>query len=525
MKKKFFTEVFLFYLVVAIHCLPVLFLSFFVTHDGPAHVYNSILIRDLLNRENPLASGFFSFRHFPEPNWIGHALMSLFDFVMPAPVAERLLLVIFIFSFPYVFRKLVLFVNPGAGWLTFLVFPFIYSYAFYGGLYNFLLGIPVFLFSVLFFLRKQGKYSRKDFVTLFLLSMLLYFSHLVIFGIFVAFVIIHFVIGLIRQSSIKEKKFSIDLVSLLPVIALIPGILLGLSFIIRKLSLSQPHRVIPFSTLIHDLFVVIPSIALSTKEESKYGIMTALVFIFLISTVLVDMTRNKMAKNGGPNRNLYGSTWLVCCLLMLLCFFVLPDDLATGGVVKVRFGYFFFLFLILWLSSRNISSRTQVIAASIVLLTVLVKLGHFTKISGRLSDDAVAYVSASEFITPNSIVLPLNYSDNWMHSNLSNYLGTEKHILVLDNYEAGREHFPLQWKPGMNPVLLMGSFNGDLPLCADIARFEKSTGKKIDYVIRWMDNVDRGDSCSVQIQQALRDHYRLTFKTLDKRMLMYKRKS
>src|SRR5204863_8300092 len=113
----------------------------------------------------------------------------------------------------------------------------------------------------------------------------------------------------------------------------------------------------------------------------------------------------------------------------------------------------------------------------------------------------------------NSIVLPLNYSSNWMHSNISNYLGTDKHILVLDNYEAGREHFPLTWNPGMNPVGLLGSFNGTLPLCADVSTFEKKTSKKIDYIILWKNDKELIDNCSRQIRETIKNNYQLVFKS------------
>jgi hypothetical protein len=99
-----------------------------------------------------------------------------------------------------------------------------------------------------------------------------------------------------------------------------------------------------------------------------------------------------------------------------------------------------------------------------------------------------------------------------MHCNLFNYAGTVKDIFVLDNYEAGMPHFPLEWRAGKNPVAILGNFNIEPPpLCANINAFEKQTGHTIDYIVVW-NYTPLLDSCTVAIQRQISSGYHLIYK-------------
>lgn len=527
MKKQFQrAEPYIFYFIVFLHCLPVLLFTFFITHDGPAHVYNAYLIKDILFHHNTLTSTFFSLRSFPEPNWTGHALMVMLGFLWSPVHAERILLLTYLILFPLAFRKSVRLTNPDSPMLSYLVFPFVFSYAFYGGLYNFMLGIPILLFAMLFLLKKNLPLRAVDLVFLFLISMLIYFSHLLIFGIFVLLVPFILILKIKNQSpaaesGIKKKLF----ITLWPVfLMLLPGLVLSIKFLFEKISLHATPSTSFSENLFHDLAIVLPTIALDYIREFKHGIIFGIILALLIvSAVFMQWKKRKIKTENEKSGFNYSFFWLTAAVLMLAGYLFIPDNFATGGVVKVRFSYFFFLFLILWLATQKIPKEMINVSAAIVILLSCARLYHFAKSSKQLNKDAVVFYSATELIEPNSIVLPLNYSSNWMHSNLSNYLGTDKHIIILDNYEAGREHFPLAWRTNMNPGGLLGSFNGTVPLCADVSAFENGSTKKIDYIVLWKNDNELKDSCSMQIQLTIRNKYQLVFKSLDKQLYMYKR--
>ena len=197
---------------------------------------------------------------------------------------------------------------------------------------------------------------------------------------------------------------------------------------------------------------------------------------------------------------------------------------VTGGadVIKYRFLLFFFLFLIFLFGTAPVSKITGTCITITITCWMIFKMYFLFPNMKILNDDLTQAISCQSLIRENSIVLPLNYSGNWMHSNISNYMGTTKNIFVLDNYEAGTLHFPLIWKENRNPVVLLGNFNGSPPLCAKIQSFEKETGYLIDYILVW-DYRQFNDSCSNDIEKVISSSYHLIC-SKDERLKLYERK-
>jgi hypothetical protein len=113
------------------------------------------------------------------------------------------------------------------------------------------------------------------------------------------------------------------------------------------------------------------------------------------------------------------------------------------------------------------------------------------------------YVSGIDSVKPYSVILPLDFSPNgrdfkgemitdknWLFVHAAQYMGTMKPCLVLDNYEANLEYFPLVWKQGVNPYnhLSRGQGIESQPPFARIAEYKDITGVKVDYVAMWCYN-------------------------------------
>jgi hypothetical protein len=62
---------------------------------------------------------------------------------------------------------------------------------------------------------------------------------------------------------------------------------------------------------------------------------------------------------------------------------------------------------------------------------------------------------------------------------------SQKAIIDLRNYEASADHFLTQWQPGRSPVPALGTVKqlGDVPPVFDIARYEKETHGRVDYIV------------------------------------------
>ena len=111
-------------------------------------------------------------------------------------------------------------------------------------------------------------------------------------------------------------------------------------------------------------------------------------------------------------------------------------------------------------------------------------------------------------LTDGSVLLPLNYSGNWMHSNISSYLGTGKvRVVVLDHFTALAPFNPEQWNEAMKPYGPIGNFASSNQPCIHIAGYADSTGVAVDEVLTWKMDAAVLDSCLSDVQAQLEADY------------------
>jgi hypothetical protein len=97
--------------------------------------------------------------------------------------------------------------------------------------------------------------------------------------------------------------------------------------------------------------------------------------------------------------------------------------------------------------------RYMLIADNITTSTAIVIFNSFYNLSSirnkvliQLSAHAEKIIATSDYIKEKSTVFSVDYSDSWLEPHFSNYLGVNKTVVNLDNYEAVLGWFPLKWK-------------------------------------------------------------------------------
>ena len=509
-------EKYFFLLMVLLHLLPVLLLGFFVTHDGPSHVYNSYLISRLLHGD-AFVSHFYQFNPYPVPNWLGHALLCLFDFFTAGNVSERILLGLYIIGLPYSFRSLLLTLKSDSHWASWLIFPFIYNLIFYLGFYNFCIGIPVLFYSLSFFVRHINKLSAKNFPVFVFAGILMYFSHLFILSLFILASAICLLSEFILSS--REKNISVSFRLLINkaaflALSLLPCIFLTVYFISIRTSHSGSFGSMPASDYFKFLLIVRPLITLRFEGEQFYSVILGcafwFMFIYLIAARLM-------------NRSFTGSDmWLFLTLIILSAYFFISDDLASGQFVTLRMLLFFFLFSLAWIGINSVPRWLKIFSVTVFTTVSLWFLNYHYHESKNLSSDAEEYISCAGAIEEGSTVFPIMYPGNVWHANFFSYPGTRKNIIVLDNYEAEVSHFPLLWKPTKSPYAAMNIIPLAVP-CMQVERYETITGEKINYIIRSNFNSTYNDSCSLAISNYLGEKYVKVFTTVSGNIEVFKR--
>src|SRR5687768_6062047 len=98
-------EPLIFYAVLLLNLLPLLVFKFYPSLDGPAHLYNSLLIPEML-KGNEVLESMLKFNSEPVPNWSGHFILSFFNLFLPGWLAEKMLLIFYVTGLPLSFRYL-----------------------------------------------------------------------------------------------------------------------------------------------------------------------------------------------------------------------------------------------------------------------------------------------------------------------------------------------------------------------------------------------------------------------------------
>jgi hypothetical protein len=185
-------------------------------------------------------------------------------------------------------------------------------------------------------------------------------------------------------------------------------------------------------------------------------------------------------------------------LIWLAVYCICPDQWKTFTFISKRLAIFFFSCLLLGIAGLMIPQRIRrfVVVASVFLS--LAMLTRWTLKYRALNSVLKEYTSVARQIAPNSRLLAVSFADygagpdgeelSWevapfMHA--SGYLGVDRTLVVLDDYEARVPYFPLSFRNTSAPrTLLRSGISGQAPRI-DIAGYEKQTCSPVDYVLLW----------------------------------------
>ena len=164
----------------------------------------------------------------------------------------------------------------------------------------------------------------------------------------------------------------------------------------------------------------------------------------------------------------------------LVLYFKLPDSDLSAGFISVRLNLMMFLFFIIWISRFNYPKWISVIGLTVILSSNFKLLKGHSSVFENLSNEITEIMEIEPMIKENSIVLPLNYSNNWLTHHNSNYLGVEKPVVILDNYECNNSYFPLSWNCDANMLKL--ARGGKNKFDEILNNIEKETLNRVNYI-------------------------------------------
>jgi hypothetical protein len=476
--------------------LPFFYIKTIVTQDGGVHLYNAFVLHDW-TKNYDFYSQFYKINTAPSPNWLSEGLLAGLMAVFSPDIAEKIIQAICVLSLPFGLHYAITALRPEKGLWALLVVPLCYNFVFFYGFYNFCLSLPLGLFTIGYIWRKPEQVSLPYLIGLSLLFVLNYFTHPVAW-----LVVISVWFGSVLQAFFIQKNW---LVFIKNCALLLPTLLLfatfaernGLGFVANKLEMPLLKWFVLWQS----------GAAFDDKEKFSFAlfgiVVTAFLFWFLLQKILVFYKKNK-ENNTKIDINtdfilifIQKYTFFTVPIVFLLYLYLLvPDFTAGGGYLTVRVSYFLIFFTIIAISLLDNTAFAKSVMAVFAICTTLGIYSSRLPNMQKVSDFNTEMMQIAEKIPEKSVVLTLNYTMTgevipsfypkmMLFKHIAARIGSTKPSVLLENYEANTNYFPLIWHQNCNPYQNMGEKNGidNDPPTANIAEYEQVSGKKVTQII------------------------------------------
>ena len=506
--------------------------EYYVTGDGPCHLYNAKVLHDIWQgKDVPFYTAFYHVIYQPNPNWLSHIILGALMYLVNGVVAEKLFLSAYILLLTGGFYLLLKKISGASSYWFIVIFFFVFHHTLAKGFYNFALSTAFYFWMVWSWLNLLDKKNTANTLLFFCSSGLVFFTQLLpfVFGEFaclallISYSVSHGYIGRQRPLSFFVKNSIVLAMLTAPFvfvmfwftdkeggmkIVLWPHLYRLIELVQFRYSASGSHN--------EDFFASVAGITMTT---------------LVIACIVVRLRKGYVV-------NKYDGLFISLLFLLFVCIFFPEDFMKRVILISMRAQLFIYILAvccIAYMLPEKLKNACGFIIFACFFGMSFVHVSYLSKASEAVAD----ITAASKFIRPYSVILPLNFSpegrdENWKPiSNLNfffshayDYIGTEKPLIFLDNYEALTGYFPLLWTYKTNPYAHLSTFEGieGQPPSADISGYYNSSGVRIDYILMWCYDssyLDKGHyrQLSAQIDSS----YRLLYVSPTRRTILYER--
>lgn len=472
--------------------------QYYLTGDGPCHLYNAQIIYELWShcKHAGLYHTFYDLVYQPDPNWLSTIVIALLMFVVNGVVAEKLFLSLYIILYISGFLLLLKKVSDNKlSYWSLSVFLLVFPLTLAKGFYNFSLSIAFYYWVVFSWLQWLEKRSLRNTVVFLFFITLNYFTHLLAFGI--AAITCSALLGsyAIATEDVQRRTsyFLKNAASL--ALFFLPFLVLMAVFTQRAggLQLHLQHHFYRLVELVQCKFLI------NVTQAEVYPALTAGIILALLFCWSQVKFRNfrKLHKCDG---------FLISLLLVVFIYLFFPESFLGHLILMNMRAQLFVLALVIYCIAylmplySKVSNTAGVVLFSCFFVLTIFRLNVQLRASAGVAD----YMSIRNHIKPYRVVLPLNFSPrgkdehgniiadhNFLFQHVGQYLGTYKPLIILDNYEANMGYFPLRWKEPKNPYYHLSTGEGiaagieGVPPSADIEKYKSESNVTIDYIIMW----------------------------------------
>ncbi|MBX2906801.1 MAG: hypothetical protein KF744_12230 [Taibaiella sp.] len=471
--------------IVGLCLLQVWLPSHYLTCDGPCHLYNArILHSTWTGAYADFYRRFYHISYTTAPNATTTWALALLLFLLKGIVAEKVFLSLYVLLLATGTIKLLQKLQGGSNLWQLAAIPVIFTFLLAKGFYNFSLGVALWPWMVLAWIGHLERPGIARAAAFAAVAAIAYFTHLL------PFLSATVVCGCLTLSyHVAGNSGRAAILKAMTVLACTLAPLMALSLLFTngegglQLQLGvYPYRLLELLQLKYLINV--------TEPERPFALATGIVLTLAIVVSIWHVRSRGMHKYDG---------FIFALLPIGFVYLFFPEDfMGRAIIIAARVQLILYLIGACIVAYRMEPGKTKQIAASLLLLCFLVMSVIRTACRLEAAKSVRSLLATASEVKPESVVLPLQFSDNGLDENgkkianqnslfhhTAQYLGADKPLIVLDNYEANAGYFPVSWLPEANPYFHLNEANGieGLPPGGNIEKYERETGRRVDYVL------------------------------------------
>ena len=486
----------LFAAFVVLAVVPLWLVPHVPTQDGANHVHSVVSLLRLPG--SALLQQYYLPNYGLQPNWLTQALFAGLIQVVSPRLAEKLVLSGYLVLLPLAFRYALPRTACGR-WAALAIFPFLHSYPFHMGFWNFSYSLVLFFVVVGYWNRTRGRFTPRRGLGFTALTLVAFVAHSVstsaAFAAISALLAWRAGLGLARSAGRRRwvvlrgwlsRALSTGLYAL-PAIAL-----LGFFLVHQPKPFAYRPSLFDYVKHFASLYALV---SFDRRELLITGAVSVVVVAAVAGALLARRTRRLRPVDG----------WLAASALATALYFVTPDSVADGAQLTDRLALYPFFTALLWLghaAGRARSVRAVALAlAGLFLAGSAFRLVKYRQLDGYLAE----YLSAAPHVAEGSTILPLTFAPFGpreggaidgkkllsyrvqVFQHVNGWIATERGGIDLDNSQAHTRHAPLRWRPELDPFTLMNTRSFGMegePPCVELWTYP-ALGGAIDYVLVW----------------------------------------
>lgn len=423
-----------------------------LTQDLPVHIYSGRIMWDLLFSSHSTYAQWFEWGNSLLANSFTQWMAALLSAVLTPDWIHRLLLW-GMFNTVFTGTETVLQAwYPARSKMAAMVLPFLMPVLFLKGFGNFFFGIGFLLHLLALIPRSLEQEQKMRFI---LLSLLLFCTHPLIFWISIPLALVLIILYQPEEGKLELRRKLSLAVWLLPAIGL--QVLFGVP--------SQPLDWNPADAgaLWENLKQVSDWAWYSGNETTLFRLLL-LVLVFTAPAVLLNSSWSK------------GRVWTLVGLAALAGYFYCPSGISENLYLHARVLNLMTVFLALGLAASDLPEGILTTIRYLFLAAFFYLLWNRFETQQKIAADFHQIQQAEARLQQSQVVLPLVYAHGGSHSSAAriflhatSLITDQPDVVFLDNYAAHTDYFPIRWKPGKDPYMLLGPLWEAQPPAVDSA--------------------------------------------------------